>query len=186
MNDREIVNLYWERRETAITATADKYGGYCHTIAHNILHNNEDAEECVNDTWVGAWNSMPPKRPERLSTYLGKITRHVSLDRFRAYTADRRGGGQTVLALAELEECIPAVDSVEQAVDDHLLVDAVNSFLRAQPARKRHIFVRRYWYLYSVKDIAAAYAISESAVVSTLFRMRNDLKNHLEKEGIVL
>ncbi len=186
MKDCEIVELYWQRKEAAITASAEQYGNYCHTIAYNILHNTEDAEECVNDTWVGAWNSIPPHRPERLSTYFGKITRHLSLNRFNAYTAKKRGLGQTALALSELEDCIPAAVTVEKAIDNHLLADAINRFLYAQPTQKRHIFIRRYWHLSSVKEIAAAFAMSESAVTSTLFRMRHDLKNHLEREGISL
>lgn len=186
MKDNEIIDLYWERKETAITESADKYGSYCHSISYNILHNNEDAEECVNDTWLGAWKSMPPQRPERLSTYLGKITRNLSLNRFKKYTAEKRGLGQTELVLSELEDCIPDETSVEQIVDELILVKAINDFLYAQPEQKRNIFIRRYWYLFPIKDIAAVYDMSESKVASLLFRMRNDLKTHLEKEGINL
>ncbi len=186
MKDNEIIDLYWERKETAITASADKYGSYCHSISYNILHNNEDAEECVNDSWLGAWKSMPPQRPERLSTYLGKITRNLSLNRFKKYTAKKRGLGQTELVLSELEDCIPDETSVEQIVDELILVKAINAFLYAQPEQKRNIFIRRYWYFFPIRDIAAAYDMSESKVVSMLFRMRNDLKTHLEKEGINL
>ncbi len=186
MKDSEIIELYWERNETAITVTADKYGGYCHTISYNILHSNEDAEECVNDTYLGAWKSIPPKRPNRLSTYLGKITRNLSLDRYKLYNAEKRGQGQTGLMLSELEDCIPAKTDVEQSVDEMVLVESLNQFLYAQLERKRNIFIRRYWYLYPIRDIAEAYGMSESKTKSLLFRMRNELKTHLEKEGIML
>ena len=186
MKDNEIIGLYWERNEAAITASADKYGDYCHSISYNILHNNEDAEECVNDTWLGAWKSMPPQRPERLSTYLGKITRNLSINRFKKYTAEKRGLGQTVLVLSELEDCIPDQANVEQMIDEQILVKAINDFLYAQPEQKRNIFIRRYWHLFSIKDIAVAYGMSESKVASLLFSMRNDLKTYFEKEGINL
>ncbi len=186
MKDNEIIELYWERNETAITASAEKYGGYCHTISYNILHSNEDAEECVNDTWFGAWKSLPPQRPNRLSTYLGKITRNLSLDRFKQYNAAKRGNGQTELVLTELEDCIPAETDVEQSVDEMFLVESINQFLYAQSERKRNIFIRRYWYLYPIRDIAQTYGMSESKTASLLFRMRNELKVHLEKEGITL
>lgn len=184
MKDREIVDLYWERNESAIAASTDKYGSYCHSISYNILHNHEDAEECVNDTWLGAWKAMPPHRPERLSTFLGKITRNLSLDRFKKYTAEKRGLGQTALVLSELEDCISDESSVEQILDEMILVKAINGFLYAQPEQRRNIFIRRYWYLFPIKEIAAVYGMSESKVASMLFRMRNELKVHLEKEGI--
>lgn len=186
MKDHEIIDLYWKRKETAISATAEKYGKYCHTISYNILHNNEDAEECVNDTYLGAWKSMPPQRPERLSAYLGKITRNLSLNRFKRYTAEKRGLGQTELVLSELEDCIPSETGVEQVIDEMVLVNSINQFLRAQPEQKRNIFIRRYWYLYPIRDIAENYGMSESKAASMLFRMRNGLKTHLEKEGITL
>lgn len=186
MNDKEIIDLYWERNEAAIAATAEQYGSYCHAISYNILHSNEDAEECVNDTWLGAWKSLPPLRPNRLSTYLGKLTRNLSLDRFRRYNAKKRGHGQTELVLSELEDCIPVESDVDQSVDEMVLAESINQFLYAQPERKRNIFIRRYWYLYSIQDIAKTYGMSESKTASLLFRMRNELKVYLEKEGITL
>ena len=111
MRDHEIIELYWARNESAIAATAEKYGNYCHTIAYNILRNKEDAEECSNDTYLGAWNSIPPQRPNRLSIYLGKITRNLALNRYKRYTAEKRGHGQVVLALSELEACVPSETS---------------------------------------------------------------------------
>lgn len=184
MKDDEIITLYWERDEKAITATAERYGSYCHSISYNILHNTEDAQECVNDTWLGAWKSIPPHRPNRLSAYLGKITRNLSLNRYKRYTAEKRGLGQAELVLSEPEECIPAENSVEQIIEEMTLTKSINRFLYAQPRQKRNIFIRRYWYLCPIRDIAASYGMSESKVASLLFRMRNELKTHLEKEEI--
>ena len=186
MKDNEIINLYWKRDEAAITATADTYGNYCYSIAHNILSNNEDAEECVNDTWLKAWKSVPPHRPNRLSTYLGKITRNLSLDRYKLLTAQKRGKGQVKLALSELEGCVPAQTDMEQIVDEMVLVNAIETFLYAQPRIERNIFIGRYWYLYSIRELSDAYRMSESKVMSLLHRMRSKLKLHLEKEGISL
>jgi RNA polymerase sigma-70 factor (ECF subfamily) len=186
MNDKEIIQLYCDRDETAIAETAKKYGSYCQYIAHNILHNQEDAEECVNDTYLGAWKSIPPQLPLRLSTYLGKITRNLSLNRYQQYTAEKRGGGQTELALAELEDCIPADQDMEKLLDDMVLTEAIERFLYRQTEDKRNIFTRRYWYLSPIRDIAKEYGMTESKVSSILFRMRNELKAHLEKEGIPL
>ena len=186
MKDNEIIELYWKRNEAAIAVTADKYGSYCHSISYHILHDNEDAAECVNDTWFGAWKSIPPKRPERLSTYLGKITRNLSLNRLKQYSAAKRGLGQTELVLSELEDCIPAQNHVEQVVEEMVLVQIINQFLYGQPEQRRNMFVRRYWYLYSIHDIAKVYDMTESKVASLLFRMRKELREQLEKEGITL
>ena len=186
MEDNEIIALYWCRDEAAIAATADTYGQYCYSIAYNILYNKEDAEECVNDTWMNAWNSIPPQHPNRLSTYLGKITRNLSLDRYKLLTAQKRGLGQMELALSELDGCIPAHTGMEQVTDKMVLVSAVETFLRAQPQLERKIFVGRYWHLYSIRSISKAYHMSESKIASLLYRMRKKLKLHLEKEGISL
>lgn len=186
MDDSEIIELYWNRSEIAIAATAEKYGSYCHTISYNILHSKEDAEECVNDAYWNAWKSIPPQRPGRLSTYLGKITRNLSLDRYKQYNTEKRGRGQTELMLSELEECIPAKADVEQTLDEMALTEAINQFLYAQPEPKRNIFIRRYWYLCSIRDIARAYGMSESKTASLLYRMRKELKEWLKKGGITL
>ena len=186
MKDEAIIDLYWNRDEAAIAATADTYGNYCYAIAYNILFSNEDAEECVNDTWLNAWRSIPPQRPNRLSTYLGKITRNLSLNRYKLLTAQKRGRGQMELALSELGGCIPAHTDMEQIADEMILVNAIETFLRAQPRTERRIFVGRYWYLYPIRDLAAAHHMSESKVASLLYRMRVKLKVHLEKEGIFL
>lgn len=186
MNDKQIVDLYWARSENAISETSKKYGKYCHYIARNILHNNEDSEECVNDTYLRAWEAMPPHRPEKLSAFLGKIVRNLALDRYKQYTAKKRGSGQVSIVLDELQDCIPASDSVTEAIDDFILIDIFNRFLAGLPAEKRKIFVRRYWYLSPIKEIANDYSISESKVKVTLLRIRNDLRQVLEKEGVSL
>lgn len=186
MDDQQILKLYNERSEAAISETAAKYGRYCHTIAYNILCNEEDTEECVNDTYLKAWKSIPPQVPNKLSAFLGKITRNLALDKYRFYNSAKRGGGQTALALEELLECVPAVDSTEHAVSDKLLVEVLNRFLEELPLEKRRIFMKRYWYLQSIQKIAGELAISESKVKMTLLRTRSKLKQTLEKEGIYL
>ena len=186
MDDNRIIELYQARSEHAITATADKYGRYCYSIAYNILHNNEDSEECVNDTYLNAWNSIPPHNPSRLSTFLGKITRNLSLKRYETYTAQKRGNGQIPLVLDELLSCVPASYSIEKVIDDAALVETLNLFLASLPENTRKLFVRRYWYLSPVKEIARDFHLTESNVKVTLFRIRNQLKQYLEKEGISL
>ena len=184
MKDAEIVELYWNRDEAAIAATSERYGDYCYSIAYHILQCSEDAKECVNDTYWKVWLSIPPQRPSRLATYLGKITRNLSLDRLKRLNAIKRGKGQVELALQELESCIPAVADMNRIVDEIVLTNAINQFLREQPRTERNIFVGRYWHLYSIADLAQAYGMRESKVASMLFRMRQKLKHHLEKEGI--
>lgn len=181
MEDYQIIDLFWEWSEKAITAATEKYGSYCRNIANNILHNKEDVEECVNDTYLCAWNSIPPNKPERLEVYLGKITRNLSLNRVKYYSAKRRGLGQTELVLSELEVCIPAANNVEQELDERFLVKAIEDFLYEQPVEKRNIFIRRYWYMTPIKEIADAYGMSESKTTSLLFRMRKELKVYLER-----
>ena len=186
MEDSRIVDLYWQRDEGAISATAEKYGKYCNHIAYNILYSSEDAEECVNDTWLRAWNAIPPQRPAQLSTYLGKITRNLALNRHKGASAKKRGGGQVDAALAELEDCISSRGQVEDFIDEEILTEVINSFLRDLPKVNRVIFVKRYWYLMSVKEIAAELSLRENRVATMLFRMRKDLKARLEKEDIPL
>lgn len=186
MDDKQILDLYWARSERAISETADKYGKYCHYIAYSILHNAEDSEECVNETYLKAWGSIPPGRPNRLSTFLGKITRNLSLNRYKQYTAEKRGGGQVALALDELQECVPSADRVEQIVDDLALAEILNRFLASLSVETRKIFMRRYWYLSSVKEIASDFSVSESKVKMALMRSRNELRNLLEREGIAV
>ena len=186
MDDRQIIELYNERSETAISETADKYGKYCYYIAYHILYNEQDSEECVNDTYLRTWESIPPQYPNKLSAFLGKITRNLALNRYRYYKSEKRGYGQTALVLDELQECIPASGSTEQAVEEKLLVEVLNRFLHELSIEKRMMFLRRYWYMSSIKEIAEDYEISEGNVKMTLLRIRNKLKQTLEKEGIVL
>ena len=186
MDDKQILDLYWERSEAAISETSKKYGKYCRYIASNILHNDEDSEECVNDTYLNAWKAMPNQRPSKLSTFLGKITRNLSLNRWELYNAEKRGSGQIPLALDELHECIPTSDCADQIVDDLALAEIFNRFLAALPKEKRMIFMRRYWYLSPIAEIATDYSISESKVKMSLMRSRNELKTLLEMEGMSL
>ena len=184
MKDAQIVELYWNRDEAAIAATSERYGNYCYAIAYHILQCHEDAQECMSDTYWKAWLSIPPQRPNRLATYLGKITRNLSLDRLKRLNAQKRGKGQVELALRELEGCIPAVTDLDQIADEIVLSKSINQFLRELPRTERNIFVGRYWHLYSISDLAQAYGMRESKVASLLFRMRKKLKSYLEKEGI--
>lgn len=186
MDDSRIISLYWERDQSAIPATAEKYGGYCTSIARNILENEEDAEECVNDTWLGAWNSMPPHRPGMLSTFLGKITRNLSFNRRRRSSAEKRGGGELPLVLDELGECVSGRDSVEGEYDRKELLHEINEFLDGLSTEKRAIFVCRYWYADSVGNIAARLGMTENHVSVTLTRLRRKLREHLAKGGFEL
>lgn len=186
MEDWQIVDLYWARSESAISETAGKYGRYCYYIAYSILHNNEDSEECVNDTYLNAWGAMPEQRPSKLSAFLGKITRNLSLNRWEWYNAEKRGSGQIPLALDELHECIPSPGRADKIVEDLALAKLFNQFLASLPKEKRMIFMRRYWYLSPIAEIAEEYSISESKVKMSLLRSRRALKQFLEKEGVEL
>lgn len=186
MEDIEIVNLYWERNSNAIKETASKYGGYCKAIAWNILGNNEDVEECVNDTYLNTWNSIPPNRPNVFSAYLGKITRNLSFDKFRHRHADKCGGGEIELVLDELSECVSGTDSVEEEIEKKELVQAVNTFLDTLPQEKCSIFLCRYWYAIPVSEIATRFGMSEGNVSVILNRIRNKLKNYLIERGYEL
>lgn len=186
MDDQQIIALYWARSEQAITETTAKYGGYCLEIAFRVLSAWEEAEECVNDTWLRAWNAMPPHRPACLHTFLGKITRNLALDRWKHANAQKRRSGQPALALAELETCIPSPETVEGTLDAQALTESLNRFLAGLPRKKRILFIQRYWYLCSVKDIAARFGMREGTVASTLSRLRRQLRIHLEREGFSL
>lgn len=186
MEDKQIVELYWRRSEEAVRLTADKYGPYCRTIAGNILSDPRDAEECVNDTWIGAWNAMPPHRPNRLRLFLGKITRCAACDTLRAGAAQKRGGGEYTAALEELGECVPSSPGADQAALDRELEELVNRFLSGLPARECSVFLRRYWYVERVEAIASRYGLKENTVKTILRRTRGKLRTYLEKEGILL
>lgn len=183
MDDAKIVQLYFDRDEQAISATVGKYGSYCTSIATNILGNHEDAEECVNDTYLNTWNAIPPNRPKMLATFLGKIVRNLAFNRYKYNTADKRGGGEIALVLDELASCVSGKDDVEQAYQHKELVAAINDFLGTLPAEKRNIFVCRYWYTDSIADIAARYDMTYAAVSMTLNRLRTRLHNYLVERG---
>ncbi len=180
MEDSLIIDLYWQRSERAISETDQKYGSYCRSIAYGILNCREDTEECVSDTWLRAWEAMPPQRPNKLSAFLGRITRNLALDRWDYYHAAKRSGSFD-LVLSELSECIPSPRDDFAQLE---LTQLLNDFLRTLPKSNRTLFLRRYWYCDSISQLARRYGMGESAVKSSLFRTRNKLKVYLEKEGV--
>ena len=184
INDHEILNLFWARDEAALAHVKDKYGRSLHIVAYNILANNHDAEECVNDTLHRAWEVIPPKRPDFLGAYLSKITRNLSLERWRARGTAKRGGGQVDLLLSELSDAVPTANTAEDSFEYNLTVSAINTCLREMDKNMRVIFIRRYVFGDSVADICRHFGHSESKVKSVLYRARNKLKFHLEKEGV--
>ena len=183
MEDREIIRLYWDRNDQAIKATSDKYGHYCKAIARNILNCEEDAEECVNDTYWKAWNSMPTQWPAQLASFLGKITRNLSFNRYKHRHAEKRGGGQISLVLDELTDCVSDVDDVEETIDRQALIKAIDSFVGDLPESKRRIFVRRYWYADSIAEIAKDSGMMQGTVSKALERTRKQLKAYLTERG---
>lgn len=183
MEDYQIVGLYWKKDENAIKETSDKYGAYCFAIADNILRNTEDSEECVNDTWLNAWNAMPPQRPARLRMFLAKITRNLSFNRFNARSAQKRGGGEIVLVLDELAECIASETDVASEYEAKELGQSIRKFVQSLPERDGNIFVRRYFFTEPIAQIAEKYGLSENNVAVILSRIRKKLKTHLIKEG---
>lgn len=186
MSDSEIIELYWSRDESAIHETASQYGNYCFSIAYNILASKEDSDECVNDTWLKAWNTIPPQRPNKLSAFLGRITRNLSFDKYKAIKAKKRGGGEIMLAIDELEECVPSAGTVEQAITDAELGKSINDFLYTLPERECNVFLSRYWYGNPLSKIAAIFSMKENNVKASLFRSRVKLRTYLEKEDIFL
>lgn len=183
MNDREIVNLYWQRSEQAITEPEQKYGRYCYIIAYNILENSEDSEECVNDTWMSAWNSMPDKRPERLSPFLARITRNFALTKIVRRTAKKRGG-EAELALEELDECIASGYDLEKEIEDRELSRAIDAFVGQLPEEEQLVFVSRYWFVATEREIAEKLGLSRSGVAAMLKRTRSKLRAYLLMEGL--
>lgn len=183
MQDESIVALYWERDEAAIKETKNKYERYLSKIAYNILSDFEDSQESVNDTYLAAWNSMPAHKPNILSTYLGKLTRRISIDIFRKKNRNKRRASEYALSLNELGDCISVGDDLEETMEIKLLASAINDFLRTLPADARNLFVGRYYFLDSLQDAAQYCGMSESRAKSLLFRTRCNLKVYLEKEG---
>ncbi len=181
MEDRQIVDFLWERSESAIAEIKKKYGRYCHYIAWRILGSDEDAEEIVNDTYLKTWQTIPPRRPDALKPYIGMISRQLAFDAYEKRCAQKRG--EIPLVLEELAECITKENSPEDLASEIALRDSLNAFLRGLPPKTRNIFIRRYWYTGPVAEIAEEYSMKESAVGMLLFRTRNKLRIHLQKEG---
>lgn len=186
MEDDEIVQLLWDRKEAGLTALSDKYNNYCFSVSYHILYDREDAEECVNDTWLRVWNAIPPHRPSCLCGFIGKIVRNLSLNCHKKRHAGKRGGDNVNLALEELQECISDGKRVEEHLEQKILTDAIAAFLQSQPEQRRVIFLQRYFYLNQVKEIARTLGMKEGTVKSVLSRMRRDLQVWLEREAIYL
>ena len=184
MEDEKIIALYWDRDQTAIAETQQKYGRYCGSIAHNIVHDAQDAEECVNDTWMRAWNSMPRERPQLLAAFLGSITRNLSLDCYRRKHSEKRGGGVMPYIYEELHDCAGGEEPLTQ-MERKELAASINRFLEGLDRESRIIFMRRYWYMDGIGAIAGRLAVSESKVKSSLYRSRGKLRRHLEREGLL-
>jgi RNA polymerase sigma factor (sigma-70 family) len=185
LEDGQIIELYWSRDQRAIRETEGKYGKLLHGIAWNLLRSREDSEECVNDTYLRAWEAIPPARPGALRIWLGQITRNLSLDRWKSRRAEKRGGGAELL-LGELADCLPAPEGRGRAVEDLELAETLDAFLRGLSREGRAMFLRRYWYGESVAEVAAALGCGEGKVKSSLFRSRRALRDYLEKEGIAV
>ncbi len=184
MEDNRIIDLYWQRSEQAIAESDAKYGPYCSRIALGLLQNSEDMQECVSDTWLAAWNAMPPHRPAVLRTFLGKLTRRLSIQRLRARGRLKRGGGEAALVLEELEQCIPAQgQDVQTILEAKELTAVLDRFLERLPAVQRQVFLARYWYGMSTADIAGRFGFTESKVKSLLYRVREKLRRMLQEEG---
>jgi RNA polymerase sigma-70 factor (ECF subfamily) len=186
MTDTEIIELYSARRESAISETEKRYGSYCRAIADSILHNAQDAEECVNDTFLSVWESIPPQRPAVLSAFIGKIVRNLSLDRYRKNRSQKRGGGESALLLSELEACIPSAHRVEDEVEVKILGEIIDAFLSTLPQDDMAYFMCRYWYARTIPEIAKRFGAGESKIKMSLHRTRNKLKIYLEKRGITI
>lgn len=181
--DHEIIDLFFERSERAITELIAKYGASVKTVASNILRNAQDAEECESDTYLQVWKSIPPKRPEYLGAYVCRIARNVCLTRYRANTAQKRNSFYDT-ALEELEDAIPALDTVETEYDAKELRRCLNRFLQAQARDDRYLFLRRYWYGDGIRQIADQMGITPHTASVRLFRLRQKLQTYLQKEGM--
>lgn len=185
MEDQDIIQLYWDRNEDAITATDRKYGSVCRSLSYHILESREDADECVNDTWHKAWLTMPPQRPNSLRAYLTRITRNLSIDRWRAGRAQKRDSAMEVL-LGELEDCVPAPVSAEATAESREITRCLENWLMSLDKSDRVLFLRRYWYGISVNDLAQELGLTPNKTAQRLFRLRGRLRRALEQEGVIL
>ena len=185
MEDQKIVQLYFNRDETAIQETKNKYENYCFSISRAILHNQQDSEEIVNDTYLATWEAIPPHRPVNLGTFIGKICRRLSINRWRMLSADKRGAGEVPLSLDELENCIPDGKSFSDTLQQSILTDCIDEFLSALKESERKVFVCRYWYFDSIADISKRFGFTTSKTKMMLKRSRDKLKDHLIKEGVL-
>ena len=185
MEDEKIIELYFERNESAISETAEKYGNYLYKIAFNILSDNEDSEESVNDTYMSAWNTIPPEKPNVFSAFLSKITRYISLNRYRAQKTEKRGGGEIDAAFEEIEQCVPDKSDIYDEIEAKELAKMISDYLKNLPETERKIFVCRYYYLDSLSDISKRFGFSQSKIASMLHRTRKKILSHLEKEGVL-
>lgn len=183
MNDNEIVELYLSRNEEAINQTAQKYGSKLRNIANSILNDRETAKECVNDAYLETWELIPPHEPRNyLFAFVGRIVRHIALNVCKKNSRQKRYALYCELT-QEMQECIPAKDDIEAEVEVKYLSSLIDEFLETCTEEQQNVFVRRYWYFDSVSQIAKTYGFSQSKVKTMLFRMRSELKNHLEKGG---
>lgn len=185
MEDQEILELYQKRSEDAVFATSVKYGAYLRSIAGHILSNESDAEECVNDAYLKAWESIPPQRPRRFAAYLGKITRNLALDRLKLRRAQKRGSGEPEAILSEVETFALTAPGPEEGVESAVILELIDGFLREQKKEKRQVFLLRYWHFLTIEEISRKTGLSVPKIKSMLFRTRNELKILLEKEGVL-
>lgn len=185
MEDNRIIELFFQRNEDAITQTALKYTDYCRSVASRILYDYEDTKEALNDTWLAAWNCIPPHRPERLQTFLGRLTRNICLKMIRSRSAKKRSAPEIRIIYDEIEEWLVSDNSIEDEISEKELTGAINSFLGSIGETERSVFVRRYWYMQPIAEIADSLGFSESKVKSMLFRTRNKLNSKLRKEGFI-
>lgn len=185
MDDKQILDLFWSRSENAVYETGMKYGKLCMRLAMNILSSLEDAEECVNDTYLGVWNAIPPQRPVSLSAFICKITRNLALKKYE-YVSARKRNPVVAVSLTELEDCISGLETIEEQIENRRIEEVISEFLRTLDYIERNVFLRRYWYFDSIEEIAIRFNISNSKTTSMLFRTRKKLRSHLQKEGINL
>lgn len=186
MEDVQIVELFWERSERGLTELAAKYGGLCFRVAYNILENREDSEECVNDTYMSAWETIPPHRPSTLSSFAAKLTRNNALNRRRFLRREKRGGGRAELLISELNECVSSENTAEEKFDEAYAAAIIGEYLRSVSGSKAAVFVHRYFFCCTIEELSARTGYSEAKITSMLFRMRNELRKRLEKGGVEL